>query len=378
KGFVQYMRDKNWNIVESPTEADLHIARDCQPIDVVVSRDSDLLIYQNVTTVWRPISKGRFLVYDINDVLATLKITRTQLTVLGVVSRNDYSKNIRGLGPATNFSVIKRLCGDDPATMVQAYLDNEQVILKNTSQETFSNSIKVFIEGTQTPMLPLPAVQTMQGQPTYISIKTRFRDLCQQRKNIRQGLQPRSSDHNQPNDSAPVRRHGAGQKFNRYRYIDTPPPKDTRRDSPPPKDTQHNSPPPKDTRHNAPPPKDTRRDSLPSKDQPSPQQRPRYSEKRRTQCKVHEPPQGMKQYKLKAWTAPPPNPKSPDPTTNPDPTPKKKRKTSKKPRKAIANMNKRDILYNLAAEHPMAALDIGTLSANVEEVLGNDPALLQE
>ncbi|KAF8945498.1 hypothetical protein BGZ52_009641, partial [Haplosporangium bisporale] len=185
-------------------------------------------------------------------------------------------------------------------------------------------------------------------------------------------------DHNQPNDSAPVRRHGAGQKFNRYRYIDTPPPKDTRRDSPPPKDTQHNSPPPKDTRHNAPPPKDTRRDSLPSKDQPSPQQRPRYSEKRRTQCKVHEPPQGMKQYKLKAWTAPPPNPKSPDPTTNPDPTPKKKRKTSKKPRKAIANMNKRDILYNLAAEHPMAALDIGTLSANVEEVLGNDPALLQE
>jgi len=86
----------------------------------------------------------------------------------------------------------------------------------------------------------------------------------------------------------------------------------------------------------------------------------------------------MKQYKLKAWTALPPSPNSPSPTTNPDPTPKKKHKTSKKPRKAIANMNKRDILYNLTAEHPMTTLDIGTLSANVEEVLGNDPALLQE
>ncbi|KAG0075497.1 hypothetical protein BGZ93_004186, partial [Podila epicladia] len=110
--FVRYMRDKNYTIIESPTEADLHIASDCQPTDVVVSRDSDLLIYRNVRTIWRPISKGRFLVYNMDDVLATLEITRTQLTVLGVVSKNDYTKNIRGLGPATNFSVVKRLCGD--------------------------------------------------------------------------------------------------------------------------------------------------------------------------------------------------------------------------------------------------------------------------
>ncbi|KAG0035821.1 hypothetical protein BGZ82_005074 [Podila clonocystis] len=322
QGFSQYMRDKNWNVVESPTEADLHIARDCQRIDVVVSRDSDLLIYQNVATVWRPISKGRFLVYGIDNILATLKITRTQLMVLGVVSRNDYNKNIRGLGPATNFSIVKRLCGEDPAAMVQAYLDNEQVILKNSNQETFSNSIKVFINGTQTPMLPLPTIQTNQDRPTINSVKARFGGLCQQRKNIRQGLQPRSSGHKQSKDT-PIQRHGAGQKFNCYRNIDTPPPKDKQRDSPLPKD------------------------------QPSPQHRPCYSIKVRTRRKVHEPPRGMKQYKLKAWTALPPSPQSPDPTTNPSPTPKKKRKISKKPRKAIVDMNKRDLLYNLAAEHPM-------------------------
>ncbi|KAG0073914.1 hypothetical protein BGZ93_004667, partial [Podila epicladia] len=101
--------------------------------------------------------------------------------------------------------------------MVQAYLNNEQVILKNTNQETFSNAIKVFIDGTQTPVRPQPAIETKHGQPTYISVKTRFLDLCQQRKFIRQGLQPRTSDHNQSQDNAPAQRHRAGQKFNRYR-----------------------------------------------------------------------------------------------------------------------------------------------------------------
>ncbi|KAG0073889.1 hypothetical protein BGZ93_004668, partial [Podila epicladia] len=77
-----------------------------------------------------------------------------------------------------------------PAAMVQAYLNNEQVILENTNQETLSNAIKVFIDGTQTPVQPQPAIETKQGQPTYNSVKTRFLDLCQQRKIIRQGLQP--------------------------------------------------------------------------------------------------------------------------------------------------------------------------------------------
>ncbi|KAG0074125.1 hypothetical protein BGZ93_004581, partial [Podila epicladia] len=114
------------------------------------------------------------------------------------------------------------------------------------------------------------------------------------------------------------------------------------------------------------------------KDQPSPQHRPRYSAKQRSRRMVHEPPQGMKHYKWKPSTVPPQNPKIPDPATNPNPIPKKRRRTSTKARKAIADMNKRDILFNLSAEHPMTSLKVGTLSANVEEVLGGDPALLQE
>ena len=46
------------------------------------------------------------------DVLRVLNINRSQLTVLGVVSKNDYNRNIHSLGSATNFSIIKELKGE--------------------------------------------------------------------------------------------------------------------------------------------------------------------------------------------------------------------------------------------------------------------------
>lgn len=112
KSFEIYMRNKGWAITICSTEADLAIALDCVPTDIVVSRDSDMLIYESVHTIWRPISKGRFLVYDLPKVLEALGINRVQLTLLGVVSKNDYSNNIHGLGAESNFGIIKRLKGE--------------------------------------------------------------------------------------------------------------------------------------------------------------------------------------------------------------------------------------------------------------------------
>ncbi|KAF9991475.1 hypothetical protein BGZ65_000566, partial [Modicella reniformis] len=34
KAFAQYMRSMNWKVHESPTEADVAIARDCKPNDI--------------------------------------------------------------------------------------------------------------------------------------------------------------------------------------------------------------------------------------------------------------------------------------------------------------------------------------------------------
>ena len=112
QAFAVYLRHKGWTVQECATEADPKIAQDCLPGDVVVSGDSDLLLYKSVLTVWRPFSRRRLLVYHLPDVLTAIGINRTQLTVLGVVSTNDYNANVPSLGAVSNFSIIKQLKGE--------------------------------------------------------------------------------------------------------------------------------------------------------------------------------------------------------------------------------------------------------------------------
>ena len=94
RAFADYMIEHGWVVVNCTTEADLAIAQACLPTDIVLSRDSDMLYYASIRTIWRPISKGRVLVYDIKEDMATLGLNQAQFTVLGMVSRNDYSRNI--------------------------------------------------------------------------------------------------------------------------------------------------------------------------------------------------------------------------------------------------------------------------------------------
>lgn len=111
RSFVEYMRNQQWSIILCSTEADLAIAIESQPGDIAVSKDSDLLVYKNIETIWRPITKDRLLVYHVPDILGTLGLSKSQLTALGVVSRNDYDSNIAFLGPETNYDIIKGLDG---------------------------------------------------------------------------------------------------------------------------------------------------------------------------------------------------------------------------------------------------------------------------
>ncbi|KAG9319438.1 hypothetical protein KVV02_000474, partial [Mortierella alpina] len=111
--------------------------------------------------------------------VTSLQVTRAQLTVLEVVSRNDYTKNVEGLGPATNYSIVKRLKSTDPIVMVNAYLADKRVVHKNTEQQTFEKSIRVFLKGEQT-LVPSAITIPEQGQ-TYITIKAKFKELCETR-----------------------------------------------------------------------------------------------------------------------------------------------------------------------------------------------------
>ncbi|KAF9333017.1 hypothetical protein BG006_004084, partial [Podila minutissima] len=131
--------------MESPTEADVEITRDCQEGDIVITQDSDLAMYNEVMTIWWLISGSCFLEYKINEeVLSAL-----------IVSHNDYNHNISGLGCATNFKIIKELHGSDTPVLVAAYLTNAHVVLKNKERVNFDTTLKVFVQCKQTKGLPL-------------------------------------------------------------------------------------------------------------------------------------------------------------------------------------------------------------------------------
>ena len=109
ENFAKHMASKGYTLRDVETEADLAIAIDAQPGDIIISADSDMLAYATVQTLWRPVSKGLILSYSIPDLLQTLGVSQSQLTALAIVSHNDYNRNIPTLGPVTSFSIIKSI-----------------------------------------------------------------------------------------------------------------------------------------------------------------------------------------------------------------------------------------------------------------------------
>ncbi|KAF9335429.1 hypothetical protein BG006_000067 [Podila minutissima] len=152
KAFIHYMQEASWKVQMCETEADLAIAQDCEPDDIVISADSDMLVYSTISTLWHPVSRSIFLVYELEDVRHTLSFTKAQLTALAVISKNDYGKNIYSLGPTTNYSIIKSIQGKGTRDTIAEYLCNPQVMSKNKEAKTFELAIHVFVDMKQTPV----------------------------------------------------------------------------------------------------------------------------------------------------------------------------------------------------------------------------------
>ncbi|KAK3809804.1 MAG: hypothetical protein JOS17DRAFT_780289 [Linnemannia elongata] len=130
--FAEYLTTRGWTVLICTTEADLSIAQSIQANDVVITKDSDMLAYGSVVTIWRPVSNNVILEYKMPDLLRTLSFTRAQLTALAVVSRNDYHRNIYSLGPASNFGIIKKIeNSEDPRVIIAAYLSDSQLPFKS-------------------------------------------------------------------------------------------------------------------------------------------------------------------------------------------------------------------------------------------------------
>ncbi|KAF9132444.1 hypothetical protein BGX30_012655 [Mortierella sp. GBA39] len=126
---LRYMESRAWTVKFVETEADVAIAKDATPQDVIISADSDMLGYTTIHTLWRPVTGGLILEYPQAVLLSTLGLSRAQLTTPAVVSCNDYNH---------------------PRIIVGRHLSDKRVISKNTTSEDFALSIRVFVDMTQT------------------------------------------------------------------------------------------------------------------------------------------------------------------------------------------------------------------------------------
>lgn len=122
QALVQHLRASGWTVCGCCSEADTCIGANCKKDDVVITRDSDALVYSNINTIWRPFGRDRYLVYHVSDLLRQLELSRTGLTTLGIVTQNDYGKGVHKMGVKGNFKVIRALETEGKAKYIYSFV----------------------------------------------------------------------------------------------------------------------------------------------------------------------------------------------------------------------------------------------------------------
>ena len=148
--FLETASKLGCNVKSRRGEADVHIGSlPLKENEVVVSGDSDLLFYTNVHDILRPLGNGNFLLYNKSDLLRLLQVTAVQWASIGIVSGNDYDKNIKGFGISTNHKLISEISGKDITTIIVQYLKLDNVKKANVSSTAFKAAVKIFDKQTE-------------------------------------------------------------------------------------------------------------------------------------------------------------------------------------------------------------------------------------
>ncbi|KAF9928552.1 hypothetical protein FBU30_002290 [Linnemannia zychae] len=151
QALTKHLCANGWNVCFCSFEADTCIGKKCGKDDVVVTRDSDSLIYNSISTIWRP-TKGGYLVYSVPQVLLKIQLSRSGLTALGIVSQNDYGKGIHNLGLKTNFKIMCQLDAEGKVKeLICDYLKHTTVSKKQIagkvewSIDSYADAYEVFV-----------------------------------------------------------------------------------------------------------------------------------------------------------------------------------------------------------------------------------------
>ncbi|KAF9565018.1 hypothetical protein EC968_004278 [Mortierella alpina] len=324
RAFVEFLQGQQLDARLCSTEADIAIATDCQPSDHVLSQDSDFFAYESVQKIWRPVGKRvKILEYSKSAILDKTGLSSTKLTALACVSSNDYNKNIKYLGIATNFKVITDMPDADISSLVQRYLESPLVICRDQEDIDFTASILVFTSMTQEIAVPADDIMDPPAPPS-ISY-----DHAQAKAQKRLNSTGKS-------DTRPERQ-GKRREFRRHRVIDRP----------------------------AYQPRVSRQ-----------VHRQRYSPKARTVPHQNEPPSICRQYSWKPYTA---DQEAQAKKATAERMTKqaakekqhearrrrKERDLLKKPPPRIEDMSKMQLINAMAWEHPLVSLPVGTINSQV-------------
>ncbi|CAO3570957.1 unnamed protein product [Mortierella alpina] len=162
RNFVAFLQGQQLDARFCETEADIAIAADCQPVDIVLSQDSDFFAYESVKTLWRPVGK------------------KDDIEVL------EYNK--AALGIATNYKILKNLPDGDVPSLVLIYHESPLVIWRDQSSVDFTVSILVLTTMTK----EIAAAEAATSDPPstaplieQAALPESFEELYQQYKSIK-------------------------------------------------------------------------------------------------------------------------------------------------------------------------------------------------
>ncbi|KAF9944093.1 hypothetical protein BGZ70_005051, partial [Mortierella alpina] len=188
----------NITVCRCATEADLCIARSLDRELVpghklVVSSDSDLLVYLPVDRVLRSIPKTTsFAWYTKADVRQALQLPSDQhLLLLGIVAANDYGRNVRSLGIVSNCDIIRDIPLGSIEDMLESYVAAASAQVDwQVDRVLFDASKRVMHDLVDT---PLPLVD--RSNQLFLDRLHEFRGLISQRhENARQARALKQQD----------------------------------------------------------------------------------------------------------------------------------------------------------------------------------------
>lgn len=137
-----------WKVHECPHQADTHIGelssgRSENDEIVVVTRDSDLMVYEGVWNVVMPVGRSHELTtFSKAKLLSSLELpSERHLLVTALVTKNDYFEGTRWMGIKRNLEVIRTLdiesgpVADCVVDAIELYLEG----IKNCGEKTLSD-----------------------------------------------------------------------------------------------------------------------------------------------------------------------------------------------------------------------------------------------